>query len=89
MERFNVVTEAVDGHEGYETAVTVPDAELKVPPSRFERNWYSFCVEEGGKDALVMEIPRRIPRLEILEHWETSIHHMEGHFEWEEADKLP
>ncbi|KAK7923589.1 hypothetical protein PG985_007660 [Apiospora marii] len=89
MERFQVVTEAIDGHEEYEMAVTVPEPARKVPPSRFERNWYSFCVQEGGKDVLVAEIPRRIPRLELLEHWETSIYHMEGHFEWREAERLP
>ncbi|KAK8097496.1 hypothetical protein PG984_016635 [Apiospora sp. TS-2023a] len=89
MERFKVVTDAIDGHEEYDTAVTVPDAEIRVPPSRFERNWYAFCVQEGGKDVIVAEIPRRIPRLDILEHWETSIDHMEGHFEWERAGEFP
>ncbi|KAK8054804.1 hypothetical protein PG993_000031 [Apiospora rasikravindrae] len=89
MERFKAVTAAIEGYVDYETAATVPDALRKVPPSRFERNWYSFCVEGGGKDVLVVEIPRRIPGLILLPAWKTSINHVEGRFEWEKAEVFP
>ncbi|KAK8087559.1 hypothetical protein PG997_002520 [Apiospora hydei] len=86
MERFRVVTAATEGYVDYDTAATVPDALRKVPPSRFERSWHSFCVAYGGKEVLFVEVPRRIPWLRHLPAWRTDVKVVEGQAEWEKAE---